>query len=84
MRIRSVLVGAVAVVGLLFVTAAPASADVVSDSVTNLQSSTLYVATDATAVTIDQTSAAAALDSSVRIAVLPGSRRCGHLGTADR
>jgi hypothetical protein len=73
MRIRSVLVGAVAVVGLLFVTAAPASADVVSDSVTSLQSGNLYVAKDATAVTIDQASAAAALDSSVRIAVLPDS-----------
>jgi hypothetical protein len=75
MRLRSVLAGSIAAAGVLLVTGAvmagPAAADDVSDAVTKLRTDNLYVASDATSVTVNQSRASAALSSTVKVAILP-------------
>ena len=80
MRLRTGLVGACVALGLLMLATPPAAADVPA-AITALSSANLYVDSSAGAV-LDQSAASAALNSSIKIAVLPSS--AGTAGTLAR
>ncbi|MEO7260532.1 MAG: LPXTG cell wall anchor domain-containing protein [Jatrophihabitantaceae bacterium] len=77
-RLRTAVVLAIAVLGMLLLTAGPAAADV-EEAISSLRSSNLYV--DRTAgAKLDQDEAGSALNSKIKIAVLPtGSGDAGQL-----
>ncbi len=68
-RLRAVVLLAMAVVGMLLLTAAPAVADV-DQAIDQLHSSNLYV-DPAAGAKLDQDAASSALNSTIKIAVLP-------------
>ncbi len=68
-RLRAAALLAMAVIGLLLLTAAPAGADV-DQAIEQLQSGNLYV-DSASGAKLDQGAAGAALSSTIKIAVLP-------------
>ena len=71
MRFRALAAGGVAALAFLFATAGPAAADVVSDAVSALNSDNLYVAPGIAPVILDEASVRAALNSQIKVAVLP-------------
>jgi len=79
MRIRVLVVGFLAMLGVLFLNAGPAAADEVDDIAAALKSTNLYVGNDLGDISVDKNSAAASLNDQIKVVVL--GNRSGNLAS---